>query len=128
MAGSRIAGWLAPDRDPLRRKQLEPPVRADGKCLNVEIGGDVVGGAPDRRGPRDDQKPGALPDPVDMPVTVHESRAAPERAQPADEPAAVDERGADALGKRFRRAGIFDGMMMERYQPAGARVLRHGDL
>jgi len=40
---------LALDCDPLRRQQPKAPVRPGGKRLNIEVGGEVIGRAHDRR-------------------------------------------------------------------------------
>jgi hypothetical protein len=48
-----------------------------------------------------------------MRVPVHQHHAAYQGAQPANKPAAVDQRRADTHGQRGRRARIFDGMVMK---------------
>ena len=59
----------------------------------------------------------ALADPVDVAVAVHHDRSARQRLQLAHEPAAVDQRGADALRQRLAALGIFDEMVMQRHDP-----------
>src|SRR4029077_17088840 len=53
-----------------------------------------------------------------MAVAVHDDDAARERPQFADEPAAVDERGADPFRERHDRHGIFDEVVMQRDDPS----------
>ena len=44
-----------------------------------------------------DENPRAFADPVDMPMTVHQSQTTCRALQPANEPAAVDQRRADQI-------------------------------
>src|SRR5262249_55978812 len=53
-----------------------------------------------------------------MAVAVHDDDAGPERPELADEPAAVDERGADPLRERHDRHGIFNEVVMQRDDPS----------
>ena len=53
-----------------------------------------------------------------MPVAVHDDCADGERCQLADEPAAVDERRTDPIGERTDLHGIFDEVMVQRYDPS----------
>ena len=69
-------------------------------------------------------KPAHLADPVDVPVAVHQDRPPGQRLQAAHEPVAVDQRRADALGERLGRPGIFHDVVMQRDDPAGARIGR----
>src|SRR5262245_24521618 len=53
-----------------------------------------------------------------MAVTVHDDDVGCERPELTDEPAAVDERGADPYRERQHRHGIFDEVMMQRDDPS----------
>src|SRR6476660_8044428 len=116
--------WGLPrHRDPLRCEQPELPVGADCHSMNVEAGGLLVGHFHDRGRCRHDAQPCAAADPVDVPVTVHHNDAVGQGLKLAHEPVAVDQRRADALRQSLCRPRIFDDMMMQGDDPAGARVL-----
>lgn len=95
------------------RQQPDPPIRPDRQSMDIEIGVHVVGGLHDWGGRRHDRKPRAFTDPVDVPVAMHQVRPARQGLQAADEPVAVDERRADALGERLGRPGILDDMVAD---------------
>ena len=54
---------------------------------------------------------------------MHDDDAAGIGFEHALEPAAVDERGADALGERRDRHRIFDQMMVQRHDPSGSGIM-----
>jgi hypothetical protein len=104
------------------------PVRSHSQRVYIEAGGKVVRRFHDRRWRRDNTKPSALPDPVDMPMAVHEYCSAGQELQTTNKPIAVDQGRSNALGKGLCRARVLDEMMVEGNHPARVRVLRAGDL
>ena len=93
--------------------------------MNVEAGVLVVGHLHHRRRRRNHHQTRAVADPIDMPVTVHqELRGRPGAAsRPPHEPVAVDQRGSDPLRQRLCRPWIFDEVVVQGEDPAGARKL-----
>jgi hypothetical protein len=71
---------------------------------------------------RDDLEPAASADPVDMPVAVHDDNPPGVRLEDALKPAAVDEGGADPLGKGGDRHRVFNQVMVQPDDPSGARM------
>ena len=98
--GGALASW---NLDALRRQQTEASIRAGGQPVNEKICRLVVGRLHDRRGRRDDPQGTARTDPVDVAVAVHGHGSPAQPLQLPNEPAAVDQCGADPLRKRARR-------------------------
>jgi hypothetical protein len=63
-----------------------------------------------------------------MPMTVHDHGACAEMQESTDEPATVDKSGPDTLGQFLCLLRIFDDMMVQSHDPAGAGVLIGGNL
>ena len=59
---------------------------------------------------------------------MHDHGVIGEMLQPTDEPAAVDQRRPDALRQLLRRLRVFDDVMVQSHDPAGARILSDGNL
>ena len=91
--------------DTLRFQQPESCIRSDGKSMHVEIGFQAIVRSHDRRWRGYDLEAATLPDPIDMPMTVHDHGVIGEVLQPTDEPTAIDESRPDPLGQCLRPAG-----------------------
>src|SRR6478752_4407812 len=94
--------------DPLRFQQPELPISSNGKCVHVEIGLLAIRRTHYRGRRGHDLEPAALPDPVDMPMAVHDRGVIGKVLQTTNEPAAIDECRPDTLGQFLRRLRIFD--------------------
>ena len=91
---------LTRDGNTLRLQQSQTPVQPNRQCVYIEARRRVVGRVHDRGRRRNDGQPGALPDPVDVTMSVHQHRAAGQGFEAADEPASVDQ----AVPMRSERA------------------------
>jgi hypothetical protein len=67
--------------DSLGLEQYQFPFRANGKRMHVEVGFPTIGCLHDGRGRGYDRNLPALPDPIDVPMAVHDHDAARQALQ-----------------------------------------------
>src|SRR5262245_39325410 len=112
----------------LWRQHLQAPLRRHCEAVNIKAATRIFGQAHNGRWSRHDPQPGAISDPIEVSMPVHQHHLAGAGFETTNEPIAVDQRRADALGESLGRSRIFDQMMMQSDDPAGLWVLRTRDL
>src|SRR5258708_16413483 len=105
------------DHHLLRSQQAKPPVGSCRQRVDVKMRFGIIGPTHHRRWSGDDFQRAACTDPIDMAMTMHHDSAVAQYLELTDEPAAVNQRGADALGKPRYRHRILHQMVMQCEDP-----------